>query len=385
MTLSALDIFSIGIGPSSSHTVGPMRAAARFLDALANRGDLGAVSSVTVHLYGSLAATGRSHGTDVALLLALEGELPDRVDVDDIARRVALIRDGGHLRLRGRHPIAFTENEHLVLHRRERLSRHPNTLRFVARAGDGAALVDATDYSIGGGFILDEQDRSAPPARALPRPFSSGAELLEHCATLGTSISRVMRENERALHGDAELRGGLLGVWRAMNDSIERGMAAEGSLPGYFRVPRRARRLHERLLSRTAPPDELAPFLCPTRAQSGRPISRSRSAGRAGIPWRGHGHLRPGTCRRDAMGATSRTSRRCSPASRSSSHGFVSGTTSRIPIPPLIGPAARLLPSLRLSCGPCTSRPRTWRRGSPSRPGVAADAREVCSMCVWRG
>lgn len=257
MTFSALDIFSIGIGPSSSHTVGPMRATGRFLGALADEGVLSAVTSVTVHLYGSLAATGKSHGTDVALLLALEGESADRVDVDKIACRVAAIREDRRLRLAGTHPIAFVEGENIVFHRREQLPRHPNALRFIAADSGGAALLSATYYSVGGGFVVEDGAQAVSDPRVLPYPFASAGELLAHCANLATSISGVMAANERALHDGDELRAGLLAVWGAMRECIDRGMAAEGVLPGYFQVPRRARALHDKLRARAAPHDDL--------------------------------------------------------------------------------------------------------------------------------
>ena len=250
LTPSVLEIFRVGIGPSSSHTVGPMRAAARFLEALDLTGRLGEVASVTVHLYGSLAATGKSHGTDQALLLGLEGEQADTVDVDAIPGRLERIRARGRLELGKVREIGFVESQHLVLHRRERLARHPNALRFVASASDGSLVLERTYYSVGGGFLLDDEapGREAPPP--VPFAFSSARELLAHCAAAGTSVAGIVLENERALQPEASLRSGLLGVWRAMDESIERGLAAEGVLPGFLRLRRRAPGLHRRLLER---------------------------------------------------------------------------------------------------------------------------------------
>jgi len=252
MTTSVFDLFSIGIGPSSSHTVGPMRAARRFLDDLEARGALASVASITVHLYGSLAATGRSHGTDTAILLALEGARPETVDVSATPARIARIREVGEIALPAATPIRFVEDEHLVFHRREQLPRHPNALRFVAAASSDTELLAATYYSIGGGFIVGDDPAPDGPGPEVPHPFSSGQELLEQCRGAGASIAEVMLANELAFRPYAEIGQRLLAIWQAMSDCIDRGMAAEGLLPGFLKVPRRARGLHEQLEARSA-------------------------------------------------------------------------------------------------------------------------------------
>ncbi len=247
---TVLELFSIGIGPSSSHTVGPMRAAARFLEDLRSGGRLEEVSTLTVHLYGSLAATGTSHGTDRALLLGLEGEDAETVDVDAIPGRIERIRASRRLALARGPVIAFVESEHLVFHRREQLARHPNGLRFVARARDGSEVRERTYYSVGGGFVVDDGLPGTSAQRAIPYAFRSAKELLAHCDELGAPVAGVVLENERELHAEAALRAQLLRVWHAMDESIGRGMTAEGVLPGFLQLPRRAPGLFARMLSR---------------------------------------------------------------------------------------------------------------------------------------
>ena len=263
MAVSVFDLFTIGIGPSSSHTVGPMRAARQFAQHLDASGGLARVRRVRVHLYGSLAATGRGHGTDRALVLGLEGETPEAVDLDRLPARVADIADARRLRLLGRREIAFDAATDLVFERDERLPGHPNGMRFVARAGagpdDAAGGVDAivaerVYYSVGGGFVAgaDEAGRPVLVERdtRLPLPFSTAAELLAHCERHDLPVSGVMLRNERAWGAEAEVRAGLLEIWAAMQQCVHRGCRQEGELPG-LHVARRAPGLHRQLAGPT--------------------------------------------------------------------------------------------------------------------------------------
>ncbi|MGC9670888.1 L-serine ammonia-lyase [Planosporangium sp. 12N6] len=251
MSLSVFDLFSIGIGPSSSHTVGPMRAAATFAESLATDGLLAATSGVEAELFGSLGATGYGHGTPKAVLLGLEGYRPESVDPDAAERRLAEIRATGGLHLLGRHPIAFTEDAHLTLHRRRSLPYHSNGMRFRARDAAGVVLSERTYYSVGGGFVVDESAAGArrivPDATPLRYSFTTGAELLRHATDNGLSISDVMRENELAWRSEAEVRAGLLGIWKVMRECVDAGCNREGTLPGGLKVRRRAAALRRSL------------------------------------------------------------------------------------------------------------------------------------------
>ena len=252
MAISVLDLFKIGIGPSSSHTVGPMRAAQTFALGLRDSGLLTRVASVKAELYGSLGATGKGHGSDKAVLLGLEGEAPDRVDPDTVGENLARIRSEQRLRLAGEHPIAFVEREHLVMHRRAALAFHPNGMRISAFDAAGQELVAKVYYSVGGGFVIDESaaeaNRIVADATVLTHPFRTGAELLEQCHQKGMSISQLMLENERAWRSDAETRACLLNVWKVMQECVRRGCESEGVMPGGLHVRRRAAELY-RLLS----------------------------------------------------------------------------------------------------------------------------------------
>jgi L-serine dehydratase len=249
MTLSIFDMFTIGIGPSSSHTVGPMRAALRFARALEAEGGLGRVAAVSVELFGSLGATGKGHGSDRAVLLGLEGETPEGVDTDAVPARVAAVNESGRLSLLGRHPIDFRPAEHLTFHRRQALPKHPNGMRFTATGPGGEALATRVYYSVGGGFVVDDEggELGAASGRAVPYPFRTGAELLALCRQQGLSVSTLMLANESALRPAAEVREGLLRIWRAMQECVRRGCEREGILPGGLKVKRRAAALHRRL------------------------------------------------------------------------------------------------------------------------------------------
>jgi L-serine dehydratase len=261
MALSVFDLFSIGIGPSSSHTVGPMRAARRFAESLRSEGVLAATARVRVELFGSLGATGHGHGSDKAVLLGLSGERPEEVDTDAVPARMAEIRSARRVRLLGTHEIDFSENDDLVLHRRKTLPLHPNGMLFMATSAAGTVLAERTYYSVGGGFVLDQTAAEGPTITAdttpVTYPFRTAAELLEHCRRSGLPISGVMLRNELAWRTEAEVRAGLLAIWQVMQDCVARGCAHDGVLPGGLKVPRRAKALHDKLVAEEGSPDPL--------------------------------------------------------------------------------------------------------------------------------
>ncbi|MGV9787892.1 L-serine ammonia-lyase [Streptomyces sp. NPDC003435] len=244
MAVSVFDLFSIGIGPSSSHTVGPMRAARMFARRLRNEGVLDPVAAVRCELYGSLGATGHGHGTPKAVLLGLEGASPRTVDVEGADDRVEAIRTSGRLNLLGEHEIAFSYDDDLVLHRRETLPYHANGMTLWAYDASGAELLTKTYYSVGGGFVVDEEavgaDRIVLDDTVLKYPFRTGDELLRLTKETGLSISALMLENERAWRTEDEIRAGLLEIWQVMRECVSRGMSREGILPGGLKVRRRA-------------------------------------------------------------------------------------------------------------------------------------------------
>ena len=256
MPLSAFDLFKSGIGPSSSHTVGPMRAAHRFLLELETRGLLQAAARVETALYGSLALTGKGHDTDKAVILGLSGELPERVDPDAAPLIVARVRAEGRLSLMGRFPVAFDEPRDLQFRQRETLTRHPNGMRLRALDAGGRMLAEGVYFSVGGGFVLSEEEAAAGGGGGqganivLPHPFGSAAELLAIGRAQGLAIADVVMANELCWRDAGEVRGGLLEIWRVMEASIERGTRAGGVLPGGLRVKRRAPLIHHELTSR---------------------------------------------------------------------------------------------------------------------------------------
>jgi len=255
MAVSVFDLFKIGIGPSSSHTVGPMRAARLFAARLAQDGQLERTARVRAELYGSLGATGKGHGSDKAVLLGLAGHEPDTVDVDAIPGLLQAMRTRHRVPLAGTHEIDFDERTDLVFHRRESLPAHANGMRFHAFGADGREIALRTCYSVGGGFVVNEETlgdgtreaRIVPDTTPLPLPFHSGAQLLEIAQREGTTIAEVMRRNERHWRTDAEIDAGLLAIWRVMQDCVVRGLRADGVLPGGFKVRRRAAALHRQL------------------------------------------------------------------------------------------------------------------------------------------
>jgi L-serine dehydratase len=244
VAVSVFDLFSIGIGPSSSHTVGPMRAARMFAARLRNENLLEATASVRCELYGSLGATGHGHGTPKAVLLGLEGDSPRTVDVESADERVEKIKETGLLRLLGDHEIPFDFDADLVLHRRETLPYHANGMTVAAYGPAGEELLHKTYYSVGGGFVVDEEavgaDRVKLDDTVLKYPFRTGDELLRLTKETGLSVSSLMLENEKAWRTEEEIRGGLLDIWRVMRECVDRGMSREGILPGGLKVRRRA-------------------------------------------------------------------------------------------------------------------------------------------------
>jgi L-serine dehydratase len=258
MAHSVFDLFKIGIGPSSSHTVGPMKAAAMFARRLARSELLSDTRRIEAKLYGSLAATGKGHGTDTAIMLGLEGEMPDSIDPDSIALRLKEMRDRGSLLVNGVQPVAFCEREDLLFLRNESLPFHSNGVRFSAFSGDGSLLEERRYFSVGGGFVVSQEEADAAREQphfvvdptVLAHPFSSADALLAISTQTGLSIAQVMRKNELAWRTDAELDAGLDQIWDAMKACVDRGCRTEGHLPGNMKVKRRAAELHRSLSSR---------------------------------------------------------------------------------------------------------------------------------------
>ncbi|MEU7722226.1 L-serine ammonia-lyase [Streptomyces tibetensis] len=257
MAISVFDLFSIGIGPSSSHTVGPMRAARMFARRLRNEELLAPTAKVHAELYGSLGATGHGHGTPKAVLLGLEGDSPRTVDVGSADERVEAIKAGGRLNLLGEHEIAFSYDDDMVLHRRKTLPYHANGMTLWAYDASGTELLTKTYYSVGGGFVVDEDavgaDRIKLDDTVLKYPFRTGDELLRLTEETGLSISALMLENERAWRSEEEIRAGLLEIWQVMRDCVARGLSQEGILPGGLKVRRRAANTARKLRSEGEP------------------------------------------------------------------------------------------------------------------------------------
>ncbi|MBT8163557.1 MULTISPECIES: L-serine ammonia-lyase [Arthrobacter] len=256
MALSVLDLFSIGIGPSSSHTVGPMRAAKQFTDGLESSGQLAATVRVQAELFGSLGATGRGHGSDKAVVLGLQGESPETVDTRTADDQVAAAALDAELRIGGHHRVDFNWEEDMLLHRRKSLPAHPNGMTFRALDHAGEVLRERSYYSIGGGFVVDGDasgsDKVVADATVLPYPFSTADELLAICAREDMSISDVMLANELVWRSEAELRERLLEIWAVMRECVDNGCSAEGILPGGLNVRRRAPSLFKTLSANDA-------------------------------------------------------------------------------------------------------------------------------------
>lgn len=256
MALSVLDLFSVGIGPSSSHTVGPMRAAKLFTDGLKGDGLLSSTTRVQAELFGSLGATGRGHGSDKAVVLGFKGLDPETVDTRTADDQVAAAALDAELWIAGDHRVDFNWDEDVLLHRRKSLPAHPNGMTFRALDHTGAVLRERSYYSVGGGFVVDGDaagaDRIVADDTVLPYPFSSADELLDICRREGMSISDVMLANELVWRSEAELREKLLGLWAVMRECVENGCSAEGILPGGLKVKRRAPSLFRTLTESAA-------------------------------------------------------------------------------------------------------------------------------------
>jgi L-serine dehydratase len=250
MTLSVFDIFKVGIGPSSSHTMGPMRAAREFVLGLKRDGLLAETAQVAVRLYGSLALTGMGHGTDRAVLAGLEGASPETVEPDSIQSTLQRIRESGRIRLLGEHEVDFDEPMQLLFMMHERLSRHSNGMRFTALAAGGRVLREEDYYSIGGGFVVRGDEAEARETRAHaapPYPFTSGEDLLRLCRDHGLEMYELMLANERTWATEEAVRAKLLNLWQVMQGCVERGFHQSGLLPGVLKVRRRAPRLYRML------------------------------------------------------------------------------------------------------------------------------------------
>ena len=262
MSVSGFDLFKIGIGPSSSHTVGPMIAARQFACHLRDMLGLAAVHHVTVELFGSLSATGVGHGTDKAVLLGLAGHEPDQIDPDQIAPAIADIRTRKTLSLLGQHPVLFVDKEHLLF-RRKSLPLHPNGMAFHAFDAQGIEIAARAYYSVGGGFVIDAagervlnatahaQPGAEGHGRGLPFPFRTGAELLAQCQATGLTPAQLMAANEQHWRSPTELRRQLLAIWHTMAGAVQRGCASTGTLPGPMNVRRRAADLHKSLTTQS--------------------------------------------------------------------------------------------------------------------------------------
>ncbi|MBN2069351.1 MAG: L-serine ammonia-lyase [Opitutales bacterium] len=251
MAISLFDLFKTGIGPSSSHTVGPMIAARQFLDGLNQRQLLPTVRKINIELFGSLGATGRGHGTGKAILLGLTGALPEKVDPDTIEDTVNRITQSGTLELMNKYPVGFNYVEDIIFHRMKHLDYHSNGLTFSAWASSGELIGKQTFYSIGGGFVLAENEAGEIELPAdttrLPYNFSSGAELIELCGEQERSIAEIMLSNEMSWREETEVKEGILALWRVMQECVEKGIHREGILPGGLNIKRRAAKLYREL------------------------------------------------------------------------------------------------------------------------------------------
>lgn len=256
MAISVFDIFKIGIGPSSSHTVGPMRAASYFVRSLAGSAVLPDTRRIKVELFGSLGATGRGHGTPQAIIFGLQGEQPETIEVGSMPERLARIRESRQLALQAKHVISFDEARDLVLYQRKSLPFHSNAMIFSAYGDSGQLLSSKTYYSVGGGFVIDEAatDKAAimQAHKQLPYAFKSADELLALCDSHAISISELMLVNEKVWREDAEIEQGLSDIWQVMQACVSTGCAKEGVLPGGLKVKRRAAELFQQLSEQSA-------------------------------------------------------------------------------------------------------------------------------------
>lgn len=250
--ISIFDLYKIGIGPSSSHTVGPMRAANLFLHDLSEKNKLSEVTRVKCELFGSLGATGKGHSSDIAVMLGLMGETPEATDTEQVPVYIETIRKHKKLHLAKQQLINFNEQTDLILHMRKSLPYHPNAMTLTAYAGD-ESIHEATYYSVGGGFVLSEdaieqeEVSSAEPDTQVPYPFSSADELLAHCKSSGLRISEIVLANEKTFHDEEVIYTQLARIWQVMQDCVENGCRKDGILPGGMNVKRRAAGLFQQL------------------------------------------------------------------------------------------------------------------------------------------
>lgn len=262
MSISTFEIFTIGIGPSSSHTVGPMRAARRFIGELKKKESLSKVTRIKSELYGSLGQTGKGHGSDVAVLMGLEGHRADTIDPDTVPDRMNEIRSSKSIRLLDEHDVAFNEKKDLIFHRRDVLPKHANGMKFTAYDKDDNELRSGVYYSVGGGFVVNDDVSADDPFVEDPTPiaypFKSAEELLNLCKEHGLSISSLMLKNELSWNSEQVVRDKLLTIWQAMSDCVKKGCEREGILPGGLKVKRRAPSLSRKLKASKNQTDELS-------------------------------------------------------------------------------------------------------------------------------
>jgi len=264
MAISVFDLFKIGIGPSSSHTIGPMIAARKFILSIEESNQLKRVTRIKSEMYGSLGATGRAHGTPKAIILGLEGEQPEKVDATLITKRIEKIYSAGRINLLGKYTINYNGKTDLKLYRKKSLPFHPNGMIFSAFDESGKELVQKTYYSVGGGFVVDDSNENenyiAEDQTEITYPYDTAVELLEYCKTKSLKISDVMMENESAWRPENKIREGLLSLWSVMQECVNNGIANKGVLPGGLNVQRRANKLHEQLKKKSdkEPDDPLA-------------------------------------------------------------------------------------------------------------------------------
>lgn len=250
MAVSLFQIFSIGIGPSSSHTVGPMRAARQFMLDIKNNGRLDEVDNVRVELFGSLAMTGEGHATDIAVLLGIEGDSPESVDPTSVPHRHNAILNHSTIHLLKERVVSFHKETDLIFHKGRRLPYHSNAMRFKAFDEEGRELYKQIFYSVGGGFIVDHEQIYAPPSvkeNSVPYPFKTAEELLSHCKREGKTIAQIVLENEKTWRTEQQIREGILRIWTVMQSCVQSGCETEGVLPGGLNVKRRAAALYKKL------------------------------------------------------------------------------------------------------------------------------------------
>ncbi len=251
--VSVFQLFSIGLGPSSSHTVGPMRAARLFAVELESQGHLPHVASVTIELFGSLAMTGKGHATDIAVLLGMEGDSPEGIDPNSVPERVSRIENEGTLNILGSHEISFIIDEHLLFHKGKRFTFHSNAMRFKALDSKGDQLHSDIYYSVGGGFVVPQEEALEPSFTSsvdetIPFPFQTCDELMEHCRRHQMTVAQIVLENEKTWRTEQQIKEGILRIWQVMKDCVARGLQQEGILPGGLNVKRRAKEMYDTLL-----------------------------------------------------------------------------------------------------------------------------------------